>query len=198
MVHRLLIAFFFLVQVCYAQCTVTIKQLGKKNPLMDEVNIVHYDVQPVRTSDSTLVYNFKPEPFQPEYIWFLLENKHWPCWQARAWIDPKNMPNRTLVVNYDTHTIKWENPTQWDSITQLTDTLEYHHKQRVCDSLVIDYVVKNSDSFLSLWFFGHTSALGSGGNTKHSERLRMFNNLNPNLKEYPEYKEIKNSFPIAI
>ena len=191
---------FFIIQCSIGQCTLTIKQEGPKNGFI----IPEYqDVKPRRVNDSTTAYIFNIA--EPDYLYILLDTStktNWNYnWNTRIWIDPK-IKHRELIINYSTKTvkindiIKWNknedryvnNIQAWDSITKLTVKLDTKEKYAEELNIVIPYMEQHPDSYLSLWFFGHSHALYIESNDK---KLALFDKLSPALSIYPEYHQMQ-------
>ena len=194
----------FIVQDSIGQFTITIIQEGKKCELMNKIAVYGHEpssYKPIRINDSTLEYRLNDT--EPVYSFILLDNvKHGDTnmmsnWNSRMWLTPE-IKQRQLIINYDTKTVKLHDVDtgkalntihEWDSITEITGKLENPAKFEEEQNIIIPYIEKHPDSYLSLWFFTHSHALYIENADK---KLLLFNKLNPVLQKYSDYQDAKN------
>ncbi|MBA3971841.1 MAG: TlpA family protein disulfide reductase [Bacteroidetes bacterium] len=181
-----LLFFIFIIVKCDSQCLLTIKQTGIKADSMPQLFVANYeDSTLTRINDSTLEFTFYSQ--QPDCLFILIDRKT--KWNTRVWMDPK-IKNNELIINYNNKIATLKNPSEWDNVSQKTRHLHNEGKENDAGKIVFEYIEKNPNSFLSLWFFTHSHPLSI---KKQSEQLVMFNNLSPTLSIYPLYSETKSS-----
>jgi len=171
--------------VANSQCTILVKQIGKPS---DSLIIYGYDLSTQvetysRLNDSTLKINSKVS--SPDRLSYRINRAQ--RWWSFIWIEP-NINYKEITIDYNKHTIAVNSIGKWDSITDITCNFDDHEQFKEEIIVVNDYIDKNPDSYLSLWWFTH-SAVFSIGNL--SEKKRLFNKLNPSLSKYPEYKRVQ-------
>lgn len=178
--------FIFIIVKCDSQCFLTIKQIGISKDSTPQLFVANYEDSTItRINDSTLKFTFSS--LQPDCIFILIDRKT--KWNTRVWMDSK-IKNNELIIDYNKKTATLKNPSEWDNVSQKTRQLHNEGKEDEAGKIVFDYIDKNSDSFLSLWFFTHSHPLSI---KKQSEQLAMFNKLSPTLSIYPLYTQTKSS-----
>lgn len=183
---------YFLVLLCIinfivanSQCTILIKQIGKPS---DSLLIYGYELSQVKEhyvqlNDSTLKINSNVT--SPDRMIVMIDKNQ--RWWKDIWIEP-NIFYKEITIDYNKHTVAVNSTGIWDSLTTLTNNLDI--KDNFKEELVIvnDYISKNPDSYLSLWWFTHSQVFSIGN---LSDKQRMFNKLNSSLSKYPEYKRVQ-------
>ena len=135
-----------------AQRTVTIHQIGKQS---DTLFVGNYDDSTlVRINDST--FKFTSFLSQPDRVMFMIDRKS--RWWTTIWVEP-NVKSKELIIDYNKKTSVILNPTEWDRVTKETGDLEDLQKNKEELIVISNYIDKNPDSYLSLWFFTHSHTL---------------------------------------
>ncbi len=168
------------------QCVLTIHQIGTPLP---ELVIANYDdTCLVKVNDSTL--KFTCNPTEPDWLFIFVAFKTNPKWVTRIWADP-NIKFRELTIDYTKKTCEIKNPNEIDLITKKTSDLDHQEKYVEELAIIIPYIEKHPDSFLSLWYFMHSHALYI---ENPKTKLDLFNKLSPSLSKYKDYNQVKASF----
>jgi peroxiredoxin len=164
-----------------AQRTVTIHQIGKQS---DTLFVGNYDDSTlVRINDST--FKFTSFLSQPDRVMFMIDRKS--RWWTTIWVEP-NVKSKELIIDYNKKTSVILNPTEWDRVTKETGDLEDLQKNKEELIVISNYIDKNPDSYLSLWFFTHSHTLY---NESKAKKLELFNKLSQSLNGYSEYRQMK-------
>lgn len=180
----LLIIFVFSIFIkVNGQCVLTIHQIG--TPIADLHFGGYEDSCLVRVNDSIL--KFICTPIEPEYLAIAVDLIAKPKWIARIWIDPQ-IKNHGLTIDYNKKTVSIQNPNEWNLITEQSGDLENQEKYQEELAIIIPYIEKNPNSFLSLWFFTHSHGLSI---ENPQTKLKLFNNLNSSLNKFPLYNQTK-------
>lgn len=184
---RLCILFFilFFEGNLFSQCTLTIRQVGSQT---DTLLVANYEDSILlniykRINDSTLV--FTDNPIIPDCIILVIDRKT--RWYTRIWIDGK-IKQKEIIIDYSTKTVKVPSPHEWDAITQQTLALDSEEDLTESDSISAAFVDRNPGSYFSLWLLAH----GMYRNDP-TKKLTTLNNLSSELRNYPEYRQIKAS-----
>ncbi len=168
----------------------TIHQIG--TPIPDFVVANYEDSCLKKINDSILKFTCNTP--EPDYLMIAIDFKAKPKWVTRVWIDPE-IKFRELIVDYTKKKVAIKNPNEWDLITEAAVNLDYEGKFIEELALIVPYIEKHPDSFLSLYFFTHSHAIYIENQTK---KLELFNKLSPSLNKYPDYIQTKASFTTII
>jgi len=180
------LVFIFIIVKCDSQCFLTIKQIGISKDNIRQLFVANYEDSAItRINDSTLEFTFYSQ--QPDCIFILVDQKT--KWNTRVWMDPK-IKNKELIIDYNKKTTTLKNPSEWDNVAQRTRQLHHEGNEEEAGKIVFDYIDKNPNSFLSLWFFTHSHPLST---KKQNEQLAMFNKLSSELSIYPLYMQTQSS-----
>lgn len=168
-----------------AQCTIVIKQIGKPS---DSLMIYGYELLQqsesyVKINDSTLVINSKAP--SPDRLCYRIDKKT--RWSSFVWIEP-SVNYKEITIDYNKHKISVNSKGTWDSITNITCNLDDKNQYKEELAVINAYVDGNTDSYLSLWWFTHTTVFSVGN---ISEKKNIFNKLSLSLSKYSEYRQVK-------
>jgi thiol-disulfide isomerase/thioredoxin len=164
-----------------AQCSLTIRVIGKQS---DTLLVGNYkDSTLVKVNDST--FKFTATLSSPDRVMFMIDRKD--RWWTAIWIEP-HIKNKELVIDYNKKSTFIKNPTEWDRITDETGKLEDLGKFSKEITLITNFIDKNPNSYLSLWFFKHSHAMYT---ENRAEKFQLFKKLSQSLTIYPEYKQLR-------
>lgn len=176
--------FFFSGFNLFAQTSLVIHQSGFIEDSIPQFVIADYpELSYRKINDSTLAYLIIPP--HPQYLFLVINDR--PLWKTRVWISPET-EKRELFINYANHTVTLKNQDEWDKTTDRFVTLIESGKGDEADQVAADYVNKNPDSFLSLWFLTHGLY-----REKKNLKKQAFLTLSPALETYPDYNQLKMS-----
>ena len=180
MIRLLPIIFLFVVQNIFAQCVLTIHQIGiNKGDSIQELDLSYCkNIQSQKINDSTLKITFNVS--QPQCSSIVID---WTAkWVIGVWIEPK-IKNKDLIIDYSKKTARIKNPNEWDSINEKIMDLQEKYDNEGQELLAISYIEKNPSSYLSLWLLPLVE--------NRNNKLTLFNKLGPALKNYDDYRQIQ-------
>jgi hypothetical protein len=185
MKHLLIFVIFLSgLQNVTAQITLTIKQVGINGDSLPVLELVDYESSKYeRLNDSTLTYTLNPK--HPESLFIGIDPKS--GWFTRIWIDPA-IKHKELTLNYSTEASTIKNPDETDKLFEKVFSFLRVQDRTVPDSIMMAFVEKNPDSYLSLYFVSH----GLYRNNP-PKRLAALNGLSPQFQDEPDYKRTKAS-----
>jgi thiol-disulfide isomerase/thioredoxin len=184
--RQLLILLFFLwcSRGATAQVTLTIIQSGLKGDSVPAYQLVDYeDAKYTALNDSTRAYTLNIK--NPGSLFIGIDPGT--GWFSRIWIDPK-IKRKELTIDYSAKKTRVKNPDKDDLLFEKVFSYHKSSDRREPDSIMIAYVKKHPDSYLSLYFVSH----GLYRN-EPEKKIAAFKLLGEKFKDHPDYIRTKAS-----
>lgn len=173
------VIFLFFCNLTFSQCKLSIKVKGAKPDYFHQINIQNSESSKALLKNDSIL-QFSLELNAPEYITITLDTNL--KWKTKMWMS-KEIGDREIVVDYSKITARLIAPNDWDKLTSVFNTYLKQNNQDAADSVALNYILTNRDSYLSLWLFENGFMKNRSGN-----KIGVaFNYLDPSLKKYPEY-----------